>query len=126
MLLRLADFARTTTLLAFLFAVTNTMTLFIAQMADDLELLSRSFLFRASSGLVTNFATVIALVNTTIKWNTGIGKTSEIFRSILGPLGDKSGALRLVRKEIADGIFLVDFTLKVDVGPGVTMVFFLY
>jgi hypothetical protein len=49
---------------------------------------------------------------------TGISKTLEVVGSILGPLSLKSGALRLLVVEVADGILLADVALKIDVGPG--------
>lgn len=102
------------------------MTFFVAQMTEDLRLLTGSSLFGAGTGLVANLTTIGALVNTTIKWNTGIHKTSEVVLRVLGPFGNECGTLRLVGSEIADGILLTNFTLEVDVGPSIAMVFLLH
>jgi hypothetical protein len=101
------------------------MTFFVAQMTEDLGLLTGSSLFSASTGLVANLTTVGTFVNTTIKRNTGIHETSQVVLRIFGPFGGERGTLRLVRSEIADRVTLADFTLEIDVGPSVTMVFLL-
>lgn len=101
------------------------MAFFVAQMTEDLGLLTDSSLLSASTGLMANLTTVGAFVNTTIKWNTSIHQTSEVVLSIFGPFGNECGTLRLVRSEIADCVLLADFTLEVDVGPSVAMVFLL-
>lgn len=101
------------------------MTFFIAQMTEDLGLFTGSALFFAGTGLVANLTAVVALVNATIKWDTSICKAKEVVFGILGPFGDESGALSLVGSKIANRIFLADFTLEVDIGPGVTMILLL-
>jgi hypothetical protein len=75
---------------------------------------------------VTNFSAVAALVDTTIKWGTGVGKTSEVLFGRRWPFVKQSGTLRFVREKVANSILLAGFTLKVDVGPGVTMVLLLW
>lgn len=101
------------------------MTFFIAQMTENLGLVTDIAFFRTSTRLVTNLTAILALVNTSIKWDTSIFKASKVIFGILGPFGEKGWALRFVRSEIADCILLADFTLQIDVGPGITMVFLL-
>lgn len=110
-ILFITDLASTPSLLTLLLAVTNTMTLFSAQVAKNLGLLSWYLLLWTSLALVTNFSAVVALVHTTIKWGTGVGKTSEVLFGRGWPFVEQSGTLRLVREKVANSILLAGFTL---------------
>lgn len=125
-ILRFTDLASTSSLSALLCAVTNTMTILSAKVALDFGLLFLHLFLRACLRLVTNFAAIVAFVNSAIERNTGIGEASQVVLSRGRPLLDKSGTLGFVREEVADRILLADFALEVDVGPGITMVFLLW
>ena len=123
MVLSFADLAGTTSRLALLTAVTNTMTFLTAQETSDGGLNTGHLLVRATTSRVTELIAVVALLDATVKRGTSVGKTSQVLFRRSGPLVEERRTLSLVGSEVADCVFLADFALKVHVCPGITMIF---
>jgi hypothetical protein len=123
MFLRLADLAGTVGLLALLSTVANAVTDFSTQEAGDGRLDGGDSLLRAATSSMTKLVAVVALGNTAIHRDTGIGKAGEIVLGRRRPLADEVGTSDIGGGEVRDSILLVDIALQVDIGQGVTVIF---
>ncbi len=122
---RFANLAGTSTTLALLGTVADAMASLATKVAGDVDSLTAHLLLGTSFAQMSDFAAVVALVHTTIKRGARIGKTGEILLGRSRPLVNQNRTVGFVGEEVANGILLAGFALKVDIGPGVAMIFLL-